>query len=355
VAEVLVVHEEGRVRRKSEELVRSRGYTCDGADSDSAARACLQKERYNLILLDLKLPGESGMELLTHIRGTYPELEVLMLTGHYDPRLAEAAVELGLCEYLVKPVRPKDLLTHISGALYRGDLEAENRRDRRRLEVTVRERTHELLDALMAVDQTDATVQALETGIMLRLARVVEIRDEDSGRHLERMSQFCAIVGRELGLPAIQCERLRTASQLHDVGTVVIPDAILFKAGKLSGEEFGVVKGHAEAGYRMLIDSSSELVQESALVAWTHHERWDGTGYPRGLSGEDIPIEGRIAAIADVFDALTSHRIYRPAFSVVTAIEMIEAERAHHFDPQVLDAFHAAVGELQVVRQKYAG
>jgi putative two-component system response regulator len=350
-----VVHEEGRLRQRSEELVRSGGHTCDGAASDSAALACLERETYNLILLDVKMAGDSGMELLTHIRSTYPELEVLMLTSKYDPRLAEAAVELGLCDYLVKPVRPKDLLVHISAALYRGDLEAETRRERQRLEVTVRERTHELLDALMDVDQADATAAALETGIMLRLARVAEIRDEDSGRHLERMSQFCAILGRELGLPAIQCERLLTASQLHDVGTVVIPDAILFKAGKLSPEEFDIVKGHAEAGYQMLINSPSELVQGSAIVARTHHERWDGTGYPRGLSGEDIPIEGRIAAIADVFDALTSHRIYRPAFSVMTAMEMIESEREHHFDPQVLDAFHAAVGELQVVRQRLAG
>jgi putative two-component system response regulator len=354
LAEVLVVHEEERLRRKSENLVRSAGYTCDGAASDSAARACLEKQEYNLVLLDIKMPGETGMELLTHLRGSYPELEVLMLTSKYDPLLAEAAVELGQCGYLVKPVRPNDLLVNISAALYRRDLEAETRRSRQRLEVTVRERTNELLNALMDVDQSDARAVALETGIMLRLARVVEIRDEDSGRHLERMSRFCAILARELGLPAIQCERLETMSQLHDVGTVVIPDAILFKAAKLSDEEFKVVKGHAEAGYQMLIKSPSELVQGSAVIAWTHHERWDGTGYPRGLSGEDIPIEGRIVAIADVFDALTSHRIYRPAFSVIAAIEMIESEREHHFDPQVLDAFHAAVGELQVVRRRYA-
>jgi putative two-component system response regulator len=352
--EVLVVHDEGRLRRQSEKLVRGSGYTCDGAASESSARAHLQKEKYNLVLLDINMPSQSGMELLTHIRTTSPESEILILASQYDARLAEAAVELGLCEYLVKPVRPNELLIHISTALYRRDLEAENRRSRQRLEVTVRDRTDELLDALMDVDQTDATVTALETGIMLRLARVVEVRDEDSGHHLERMSQFCAILGRELGLPADHCVRLQTASQLHDVGTVVVPDAILFKAAKLSPEEFEVVKGHAEAGYQMLIKSQSELVQTGAIIARTHHERWDGGGYPRGLSGEDIPIEGRIAAIADVFDSLTSHRVYRAAFSVVSAIEMIESEREHQFDPQVIDAFHAVVGELQLVQQRNA-
>src|ERR1700736_2011869 len=123
--EVLVVHDEGRVRRQSEKLVRGGGFTCDGAASESAARVRLETEKYNLILLDINMPGESGMDLLTHIRTTYPELEILVLTGQYDARLAEAAVELGLTEYMVKPVRPNDLLVHISTALYRGDLEAE--------------------------------------------------------------------------------------------------------------------------------------------------------------------------------------------------------------------------------------
>ncbi len=147
---------------------------------------------------------------------------------------------------------------------------------------------------------------------------------------------------------------MRLASQLHDVGKVAIPDNILLKHGKLTPEEFEAMKGHAETGFQMLSGAASEVVQLGALIARTHHERWDGSGYPRGLAGEDIPPEGRIAAIADVFDALTSDRVYRPAFPVKSAVEMMRAERGQHFDPELLDGFFMVLPEVEAIRQTYA-
>jgi response regulator RpfG family c-di-GMP phosphodiesterase len=144
------------------------------------------------------------------------------------------------------------------------------------------------------------------------------------------------------------------ASQLHDVGKVVVPDAILFKPGKLTDQEYVVMKGHAQAGYEMLVDSPSELVQDGATIAWTHHERWNGKGYPRGLAGEEIPIGGRIAAVADVFDALTSRRVYRPAFPVQSALEMMRVERGQHFEPRMLDVLEAGLGEIEELRREFA-
>lgn len=158
----------------------------------------------------------------------------------------------------------------------------------------------------------------------------------------------------KLDLGAENAERLRLASQLHDVGKVAVPDSILRKRGKLSNEEFDVIKTHAETGYKMLAGSSSEVVQLGAQVAYTHHERWDGNGYPRHLRGEEIPVEGRIAALADVFDALTSDRVYRPAFPLKTAVEMMRSERATHFDPEMLDAFLDTLDELEGIRHTYA-
>ncbi len=168
------------------------------------------------------------------------------------------------------------------------------------------------------------------------------------------MSPYCEMIAREIGWPADHCERLRLASQLHDIGKVGIPDRILLKPGKLTETEFEMMKDHAETGYQLLADSSSELMRLAALVAYTHHERWDGTGYPRGLAGEVIPLEGRIAAVADVFDALTSDRVYRPALPFKSALQMMRDERGLHFDPEVLDAFLAAQPEVEEIRHRYS-
>jgi len=147
---------------------------------------------------------------------------------------------------------------------------------------------------------------------------------------------------------------MRLASQLHDVGKVAISDDILHKQGKLTPEEFEIIKTHAQTGYEMLAGSGSEVVRLGAVIAQTHHERWDGRGYPHGLAGEDIPREGRIAAVADVFDALTTDRVYRPAFPIRSALDTMQAERASHFDPDLLDAFMDALPEVEAVRQAYA-
>jgi putative two-component system response regulator len=183
---------------------------------------------------------------------------------------------------------------------------------------------------------------------------MVEFRDEETGRHLQRMSSYCSILARQIGRSAEDVERLRLASQLHDVGKVAIPDGVLLKPGKLTPEEFEIIKGHTDTGYKMLFGSASDVVQLGGLIAYTHHERWDGTGYPRHLAGETIPQEGRIAAVADVFDALTSDRVYRAAMPVKPAVTMMKEERGRHFDPELLDAFWLASDEVEDVRMRYA-
>lgn len=172
-----------------------------------------------------------------------------------------------------------------------------------------------------------------------RLSMAVEFRDEDTGAHIERIGRFSTLLARAIGMPPEFCRRMSHAAPLHDVGKVAIPDAILLKPGSLTPEERAIVETHAEEGHRLLRGSSSSILDMGAAIALSHHERWDGGGYPRGLNAENIPIEGRIVAIADVFDALTSHRVYRDAFSVVQAREMMLAEAGKHFDPVLLQAF----------------
>src|SRR4051794_37321576 len=177
-----------------------------------------------------------------------------------------------------------------------------------------------------------------------RLSMAVEFRDEDTGAHIERIGRFSRLLAEQIGMEKEFCERLFHAAPLHDVGKVAIPDAILLKPGPLTPEERAIVETHAEEGYRLVAGSSSSILDMAATIALSHQEKWDGSGYPRGLKGEAIPIEGRIVAVADVFDALTSDRVYRKAFSVDDAIEMMREQRGRHFDPVLLDAFMEVLG-----------
>ena len=205
--------------------------------------------------------------------------------------------------------------------------------DRRQmLQVEVDERNDDLRRALSELEIAQA-----ET--VRRLSMAVEFRDEDTGAHIERIGRFSTLLAEAIGMSPEFCRRIGHAAPLHDVGKVAIPDAILLKPGPLTDEERAIVETHAEEGHRLLRGSSSSILDMGATIALSHHERWDGDGYPRGLSAEKIPIEGRIVAIADVFDALTSHRVYRRAFSVEKAVEMMLEEADRHFDPVLLHKF----------------
>jgi methanogenic corrinoid protein MtbC1 len=205
------------------------------------------------------------------------------------------------------------------------------------LQQEIEGRSTELKRALSELEIAQAeTVQ--------RLSMAVEFRDEDTGAHIERIGRFSTLLAEQIGMDPDFCARLSHAAPLHDVGKVAIPDAILLKPGPLTTEERAIVETHAEEGHRLVRGSSSSILDLAATIALSHQEKWDGTGYPRGLAGEAIPIEGRIVAVADVFDALTSDRVYRKAFSVEEAVQMMREQRGRHFDPVLLDAFMEVLG-----------
>jgi putative two-component system response regulator len=354
VPELLIVDDDVTQRRWEERVVREHGYSCECAHDASAAWAHLERDSYKLALLDVNMPDELGMQTLSRIRSSHPEMAVLMVTREDSMKLAMAAIEHGAYGYMVKPVGAGELLINVANALHRRHQTLENSRLVRTLRAAVNEGSHDLEHALESVKIAETKASASQAETISRLARMVEFRDVETGHHVQRMSSYCEIIARKIGFPKRRCELLRLSSQLHDVGKVAVPDGILLKHGKLTPEEFEIMKGHVEAGYQMLSGSASETVQLGALIARTHHERWDGTGYPRGLAGENIPVEGRIAAVADVFDALTSERVYRIALPVKSAIEIMREECGSHFDPQMLDALLLALPEIAVVRQAYA-
>ncbi len=352
--ELLIVDDDAALRRWEERVVRDQGYSCDSAGDASTVREQLQNGSYKLVLLDVNMPGESGIELLAHIRRAHPEVAVLMVTGEDSVELAMTAIEQGAYGYLIKPVGAGELLINVANALHRRRGELQNHRLMQRLQATVDERDSKLQEALQDLELSETKVWVSQAETIFRLARMVEFRDEETGQHLHRMSSYCEILARRIGYDEQRRELVRLSSQLHDVGKVAVPDSILLKRGKLTPEEFEVIKGHAETGFQMLSGSASEVVQMGALIARTHHEHWDGNGYPRGLAGEDIPLEGRIAAVADVFDALTSDRVYRSALPVKSATEMMRSERGSHFDPELLDQFLDGLPEIEAIRRAYA-
>jgi putative two-component system response regulator len=256
-----------------------------------------------------------------------------------DPAVAETALEYGAFGYLIKPFERNTVLITVANALRRRELEIEHVGYQRALERTVLAQTEELR-------------LSREEGIQ-RLARAADLREGNSGEHNRRVGLYCALIGERVGMSVEQCEQLRLAGVLHDVGKIGVSDRVLLKPGELDDEEYTEVKGHAEMGHRILSGSSSPLLELAATVALTHHEKYDGSGYPRGLSGAAIPIEGRIAAVADVFDALTSKRVYRDAWSLEQATDMLARERSAHFDPKHVDLFLGSMDEVLRIRRRH--
>jgi putative two-component system response regulator len=352
---VLVVDDEPQVQQLIARILERHGFRCELASSADEARKLLESrvEGFQLMLCDVNMPGESGLELLSTTLASHPEVAALMVTGADDPKMAENAIELGAFGYLTKPFRPNELMINIVNALHRHRLELENRAHREMLENAVEVRTSALSEAVLHLQRSEQELRTHQEETVRRLSSMAELRDLETGRHLKRMSSYCELLAERFGFDRERVELMRIASPMHDVGKIGIPDNILLKPSTLTSEEREVMQQHTVIGYRILSGSEAELLTLAALLAWTHHERFDGSGYPRQLAGEEIPIEGRIAAVADVFDALTSDRIYRPAFNVEEAVTMMREQRGAHFDPEVLDRFLGAMEKVEEIRVGY--
>ncbi|MEA2497858.1 MAG: cyclic di-GMP phosphodiesterase [Actinomycetota bacterium] len=346
---VLVVDDEAMVRRNLTRLLTGQGYSCTTASSADEARAALANEEFDLILSDVNMPGGSGLELLEDVARNHPDTATVMVTGVDDRALAERAMDMGAYGYVIKPFEANEILIDISNALRRRMLEIENRRHREKLELMVHERTADLWSAVRNLEAAQRDLTESREDTIQRLAIAAEFRDVETARHVDRMSRYCELIARKLGEDYDRCELIRTASAMHDVGTIGIPDKILLKPGRLDSEELDVMRTHAALGNRILEGSRSELLQTAATIALSHHEWWDGSGYPYGLSGEEIPLEGRIAAIGDVFDALTSNRVYRKGYPLGEAVELMASAHGTHFDPRLLDLFLGSLADVVAV------
>ena len=345
MASILIVDDEAPIRKLLVRFLGRKGHECTTASTADEAWELLQQQTFELVLSDVNMPGTSGLDLAPRIAEHYPDTPVLMVTGVDDAEVAERAVDAGAYGYITKPFVPNEILIGVMNALRRRELEIENRRHRENLLELVAERTRELRE-------THEVLRFCQEETIRRLSVASEYRDEETGEHIQRMSRYCALLASLAGMDEDYVELVRVASPLHDVGKIAIPDSILRKPGKHTPEEFARMKQHAEAGYRILAGTGIRLLDVAADIAWTHHEKWDGSGYPRGIQGEAIPMEGRLTAIADVFDALTTQRVYKPAFSLERSLEIMREGRGSHFDPHLLDVFLNNVDAFVVVMEE---
>ncbi len=298
----------------------------------NSAKQALEKldNSFDLIITDHHMPKMTGLELVAAVRLKLGEgLPILLSSSELDFDLERAALDAGVTDFLPKPYSLHQVLTRVRGVLQTKFLQLELSEQVQHFETEIRKRTKAL---------QQAHLEALE-----RLALAAEYRDYMTGRHTSRVGMLSARIALELGLPEQEIDLIRRAAPLHDVGKIGIPDSILLKPGKLTSQEFEVMKTHVQLGIKLLSPNNSRLVRMAKLIALTHHERWDGKGYPKGLQGQDIPLVGQIVAVADVYDALVSKRPYKHAWKAQEAIDEIKVSKGSAFAPKVVDAFMGVV------------
>jgi putative two-component system response regulator len=342
---ILVVDDEPINRKVMEAMLVPLGHRVSlAADGPQALEQAAQAPP-DLILLDVMMPGMDGFEVTRRLKGdpACRNIPVVIVTALREVEDRVKALEAGADDFLTKPVDKSELRARVRSLLKVKAYHDHMVNYQRELEAAVAQRTEELQTALRRVRHA-----SLDT--IFRLSRAAEYRDEDTGSHINRMSNYSALVARKLGLGEKVAENILYAAPMHDVGKIGIPDHILLKPGKLDAAEWEVMKAHTTIGAGILSGGDTSFLRLGEVVALTHHEKWDGSGYPRGLQGSRIPLVGRIVAVADVYDALISRRPYKEPFSVEKALGIIREGRGSHFDPQVVDAFLEVLDQVLEVQ-----
>ena len=295
----------------------------------------------DLVIVDYMMPDLNGIEFITCLRKVHPAeaVPILMVTAAHEKEIRYQSLTAGASDFLTKPIDRYEFDPRVRTMLA--------------LRLSHLRMRHYNDDLREAVRRATADIVARERQTVTRLARAAEFRDPETGAHILRMAHYSRLIAEQLGLGAEFCERLLSAAPMHDVGKVGTPDHILLKPGRLTDEEMAIMRQHASIGHDILKGSSSPMIQLAAEIALSHHEKFDGSGYPGGLTGEAIPLSGRIVAVADVFDALTSERPYKPAWALDRAVQFLKDGRGAHFDPACIDAFLLHWDEVLAIRDRY--
>lgn len=340
--QVIIVDDNPVNLKLMESLVRRAGNYQPRTFQDSAeGLAWCMTNTPDLLIVDYMMPPPDGMEFIRRFREVPANLDipVLMITADHEKETRYAALETGANDFLTKPIDNAEFRARLRNML------------------ALRKSQKALADraAWLAEKVAEATEEILdrEREMITRLSRAAEFRDPETGAHILRMSNYSRLIAEQMGLPRAELELILRAAPMHDVGKIAIRDDILLKPGRLDPDEFEIMKTHAEKGYELLSGSASSLLDTAALIARTHHEKFDGSGYPRGLAGEEIPLYGRIVAVADVFDALTTERPYKKAWEIEHAVRFLEEGSGSHFDPACVTAFIERLDDVLTIRDRF--
>ncbi|MFC1865083.1 HD domain-containing phosphohydrolase, partial [Chloroflexota bacterium] len=341
-AKILVVDDEDANLHLMEALLHLLGYEVVLAGDGEEALAKVKETPPNVILLDTLMPKIDGFEVTKRLKEdeATKSIPVVMMTAQNEVKERLKALEAGADDFLTKPIDEAELRARVNSLLKVKAYNEHMHSYQQQVEAEVANRTQHLAKAFEKIKMA-----SLDT--VYRLSRAAEYKDEDTGAHVQRMSHYSSAIARGMGLEEEFVEHILWAAPMHDIGKIGIPDRILQKPGKLDPDEWVVMKQHTTIGAEILKDASADFIKLAADIALTHHEKWDGSGYPQGLKSSDIPIAGRIVALADVFDALTSERPYKAPFPLEKALAIIKESQGNHFDPQVVGAFLVIEDEIR--------